>query len=43
MGRSIERSLVNHYDKIFKLIQKRIADQIKTPFEIRLWGDISKP
>ena len=37
MGQSINITSATYYDKIFRLIQKRIADQIKTPFEIRLW------
>jgi cyclopropane-fatty-acyl-phospholipid synthase len=41
MGQSIEIASATRYDKIFRLIQKRIADQIPTPFEIRLWGDLS--
>ncbi|MEQ6341463.1 MAG: class I SAM-dependent methyltransferase [Gammaproteobacteria bacterium] len=39
MGQSAEAALVTRYDRIFRLIQKRLADQVKTPFEIRLWGD----
>jgi cyclopropane-fatty-acyl-phospholipid synthase len=27
------------YDRILRRIQKHLADQFKTPFEIRLWGD----
>ena len=34
-------SSVTHYDRLFRLIQKRVADRIHTPFEIRLWGDLS--
>ena len=30
--------LIKHYDRIYKLIQNRFSDQIKIPFEIRLWG-----
>lgn len=41
MGQSAEAALVTRYDRIFKLIQNRVADQIKIPFEIRLWGDRS--
>lgn len=39
MGQSAEAALVTRYDRIFRLIQSRLADQIKTPFEIRLGGD----
>jgi hypothetical protein len=39
MGQSTEAALVTRYDRIFRLIQHRLADQIKTPFEVRLWGD----
>jgi cyclopropane-fatty-acyl-phospholipid synthase len=41
MSASVDDTLVTRYDKIFRLIQNRIADQIKIPFEIRLWGDHS--
>ena len=41
MVRAAESESVTRYDRIFRLIQKRVADQIKTPFEIRLWGDHS--
>lgn len=41
MGQSVEAAWLTRYDRIFKLIQKRLADQIKIPFEIRLWGDHS--
>ena len=27
------------YDPILRRLQKQLADQVKTPFEIRLWGD----
>jgi cyclopropane-fatty-acyl-phospholipid synthase len=39
MGQSAEASLKTRYDKLFKAIQNRLSDQIKTPFEVRLWGD----
>jgi cyclopropane-fatty-acyl-phospholipid synthase len=39
MDQQIEPSLIARYDKILRLIQNRVADQIKIPFEIRLWGD----
>jgi cyclopropane-fatty-acyl-phospholipid synthase len=41
MKQSIETALVKRYDKIYRSIQKHIAEQIKTSFEICLWGDIS--
>ena len=41
MGQSAEAALVTRYDRMFRLIQNRVADQIKTPFEVRLWGDHS--
>lgn len=41
MSQYVQRVLETRYDKIFSLIQRRIADQIKIPFEIRLWGDHS--
>jgi cyclopropane-fatty-acyl-phospholipid synthase len=36
-----ELALPRRYDRIFRIIQNRFIDQIKTPFEIRLWGDHS--
>lgn len=41
MDISVEAALVTRYDRVFKLFQDRLADQIKIPFEIRLWGDRS--
>jgi cyclopropane-fatty-acyl-phospholipid synthase len=41
MNQSIESQPLISYDRIFRMIQKRVADQIKTPFEIKLWGDRS--
>lgn len=38
MSQLVDPSLAMRFDRIFEPIQKRIADQIKTPFEIRLWG-----
>ncbi|MCF7980912.1 MAG: class I SAM-dependent methyltransferase [Pseudomonadales bacterium] len=32
---------IRRYDRVFRSIQKRFAEQIKAPFEIRLWGDHS--
>jgi cyclopropane-fatty-acyl-phospholipid synthase len=31
--------LTTRYDRMFSLIQKRVADKIKLPVEIQLWGD----
>jgi cyclopropane-fatty-acyl-phospholipid synthase len=36
-----ETLVTTRYDGILRAIQKRLADQVKTPFEIRLWGDRS--
>ncbi len=41
MDQSIKPAWVTVYDRIFRSLQKRLADQIKIPFEIRLWGDHS--
>lgn len=41
MAQAAPASSVTRYDRLFRLIQKRVADQIHTPFEIRLWGDLS--
>lgn len=41
MSHTIDASLSTRLDGIFARIQRRWADQIKTPFEIRLWGDRS--
>jgi cyclopropane-fatty-acyl-phospholipid synthase len=38
MGQAAEAESLTRYDRIFRVIQRRVADQIKTPFEIRLWG-----
>jgi hypothetical protein len=35
-NQTADSALVKRYDRIYKLIQNRFADQIKTPFEIRL-------
>lgn len=32
-------SFAARLDAVVERIQKRLADQINTPFEIRLWGD----
>ena len=39
MGKFVEASTPTGYDRIFRLIQKRIADRLSLPIEIRLWGD----
>jgi cyclopropane-fatty-acyl-phospholipid synthase len=39
MRQSAEATWGKRYDKLFRTIQKRLSDQIKTPFEVRLWGD----
>jgi cyclopropane-fatty-acyl-phospholipid synthase len=31
-------SFAGRYDKIFRLIQKRVADKLRLPIEIQLWG-----
>ncbi len=41
MSQLAGKSLATRLDRTFKQIQNRVADQIKTPFEIRLWGDRS--
>lgn len=38
MDPSVEAKLATRYDGIFRRIQERLADQIKTPIEIRLGG-----
>lgn len=38
INQAAESALIKRYDRIYKLIQKRFSDQIKIPFEIRLWG-----
>lgn len=39
MGQFADTSLTTRYDRIFRLIQKRVADKIKLPIEIQLGGD----
>nr|WP_320050491.1 class I SAM-dependent methyltransferase [uncultured Desulfuromonas sp.] len=39
MGQSIETATATSYDRIFRLIQQRIADRLTLPIEIRLWGN----
>jgi cyclopropane-fatty-acyl-phospholipid synthase len=34
-----EVSRETYSDKLFRSIQNRLSDRIKTPFEVRLWGD----
>lgn len=41
MDHVIEQPALSRYDRIFKMFQKRLADQINIPFEIRLWEDRS--
>jgi cyclopropane-fatty-acyl-phospholipid synthase len=41
MGESAETALITRFDRILRMLQKRVADQIKIPFEVRLWGDRS--
>lgn len=38
ISHNVESVWLKRYDRILKLIQRRVADQIKTPIEIRLWG-----
>lgn len=38
MNQSAEPASEGVYDRLFRLIQKRYADRIPTPFEVRLWG-----
>jgi cyclopropane-fatty-acyl-phospholipid synthase len=37
----VEAFTATRYDGIFRAIQERLADEVRTPFEIRLWGDRS--
>ena len=39
MGHIAESLGATRYDAILRVIQRRLADQVRTPFEIRLWGD----
>ena len=41
MNQAAEVSLITRYDRLFRSMQSRVADRIKTPFEIRLWGNHS--
>lgn len=38
MEQLAEASLAMPYDRLFSQIQKRVADKIRTPVEIHLWG-----
>ena len=37
--KTAETSLVKLFDKNFRLIQKKVANKLKLPIEIQLWGD----
>lgn len=39
MEQFAKSSLTTRYDRVFRLIQKRLADKIQLPIEIQLWGD----
>ena len=39
MDHTADTSAATRQDGIIRLIQKRLADQVRTPFEIRLWGN----
>ncbi len=39
MRQSAEVASETRYDRLFRAIQNRLSDRIKTPFEVRLWGD----
>lgn len=39
MGDIAEASLPTNFDRIFRVIQKRVADKLTLPIEIHLWGD----
>jgi hypothetical protein len=39
MRHAVEATWDTPYDKLFRTFQNRLSDQIKTPFEVRLWGD----
>jgi cyclopropane-fatty-acyl-phospholipid synthase len=39
MTQVAEAAFTTRYDQLFHAIQKRLSKQIKTPFEVRLWGD----
>jgi cyclopropane-fatty-acyl-phospholipid synthase len=39
MGQLAESTFTTGYDRILRLIQARVADKIRLPIEIQLWGD----
>ena len=39
MDHRAEAPVAAHHDGILQVIRDQLADQIRTPFEIRLWGD----
>jgi len=39
MRHAAEATWDTRYDKLFRTFQNRLSDQIKTPFEVRFWGD----
>ena len=39
MDHIAEALVTTRYDGILRMIQRRLADQVRIPFEIRLWGD----
>ena len=41
MDKTVEKPAISRYEKILETFQKRLADQVRVPFEIRLWGDRS--
>src|SRR3569623_996091 len=41
MSVSAEPAFTSRYDRVFKLFQTRLADQVKTPFEISIGEDRS--
>jgi cyclopropane-fatty-acyl-phospholipid synthase len=38
MGQCAATSLATGYDRIFRRIQKRVADKLHLPIEIQIWG-----
>jgi cyclopropane-fatty-acyl-phospholipid synthase len=39
MDQAVKPAWMRRYDRLFRSIQRRLADQIKIPVETRLWGD----
>lgn len=39
MNEGNQTLVATHYDGILRTVQKRLGDEVKTPFEVRLWGD----